>query len=314
MNCARTLFQNTSPAATPPGASEPACVPPHAGSLRSAADPPNAKTGKIPPRHRCRHQSASCANCSSPCRIRAMADIFISYASQDREIARQLAERLGEASTPSAGIAPFRRDAYSMKSSRKRSPLPARSRGRDIAISTSGDCSVRSTDLGPSVPGLLDFRLDTLADHRSRALVYGSVGAVELPGRHHIRSGECRRKPRHGYVAPILPCSQEMGNLRWLILASVVVQVGILPAPKNLRFVNGNGSCPSGEIGTPPSCFPAPPASAASGKRWRLAYSEEFSGAALDLTKLSPCFDWNFGGVRRRSTPARNATCHRRCK
>ena len=82
-------------------------------------------------------------------------------------------------STPSAGIAPFRRDAYSMKSSRKRSPLPARSRGRDIAISTSGDCSVRSTDLGPSVPGLLDFRLDTLADHRSRALVYGSVGAVE---------------------------------------------------------------------------------------------------------------------------------------
>ena len=34
----------------------------------------------------------------------------------------------------------------------------------------------------------------------------------------------------------------------------------------------------------------------ASGKQWRVTYSEEFNGSALDLTKLTPCFDWNFGG------------------
>ena len=56
-----------------------------------------------------------------------------------------------------------------------------------------------------------------------------------------------------------------------------------------------DGGCPGGEIGTPPDCFPLPPAPAASGKQWRVTYSEEFNGTTLDTTKLSPCFDWNYG-------------------
>ncbi|HZJ26354.1 MAG TPA: glycoside hydrolase family 16 protein [Acidimicrobiia bacterium] len=52
---------------------------------------------------------------------------------------------------------------------------------------------------------------------------------------------------------------------------------------------------------TPPSepATPAPagdvPAPASAGKRWVATFGEEFSGTALDTSKLSPCFDWNYG-------------------
>jgi chitodextrinase len=54
-------------------------------------------------------------------------------------------------------------------------------------------------------------------------------------------------------------------------------------------------TCPSGQVGTPPDCYPAPPAAASSGKRWEIAFNEDFSGSTLDLSKLTPCFDWNYG-------------------
>ena len=42
-------------------------------------------------------------------------------------------------------------------------------------------------------------------------------------------------------------------------------------------------------------CSPwLPPAAA--GKSWHLTFSEEFSGASYDPAKLTPCFDWNYGG------------------
>jgi len=66
----------------------------------------------------------------------------------------------------------------------------------------------------------------------------------------------------------------------------------------NVRVVAGSTSttaCPSGQIGTYPDCYPLPPAPSASGKQWALVYAEEFNGAALDTTKLTPCFDWNYG-------------------
>jgi hypothetical protein len=67
--------------------------------------------------------------------------------------------------------------------------------------------------------------------------------------------------------------------------------------PTNVRILNeAGGSCATGEIGIPPNCLPAPPAPVAAGKQWTVVYSEEFSGNSLDTTKLSPCFDWNFGG------------------
>lgn len=91
-----------------------------------------------------------------------------------------------------------------------------------------------------------------------------------------------------------------MARLKRLIFAAALAQAGslstgaeALPAPTNLRIVTG--SCPVGETGTTPNCFPAPPAPAASGKRWEMVFSEEFTGTSLDTTKLTPCPDWNYG-------------------
>lgn len=38
-----------------------------------------------------------------------------------------------------------------------------------------------------------------------------------------------------------------------------------------------------------------PPVPAAAGKSWHLVFSEEFDGNDYDHTKLTPCFDWNYG-------------------
>ena len=85
------------------------------------------------------------------------------------------------------------------------------------------------------------------------------------------------------------------------------VDLGTPPAPQppgpatGVRVItgstggNGTSSCPSGQLGTYPDCVPMPPAPVASGKQWALVYSEEFNGTALDPTRLTPCFDWNYG-------------------
>ena len=80
--------------------------------------------------------------------------------------------------------------------------------------------------------------------------------------------------------------------------SAAVAQTAPPAAPTNLRIVNGpvTGSCPTGQIGTPPNCVPPPPAPPASGKQWTVAFAEEFNGTSLDTTRLTPCFDWNFGG------------------
>jgi hypothetical protein len=90
---------------------------------------------------------------------------------------------------------------------------------------------------------------------------------------------------------------------RRVVLIAAVVQA-VVPAaalaqapqpPTNLKIVTPTSGCPTGEIGTPPNCFPMPPAPVASGKQWTISYSEEFNGTSLDTTKLTPCFDWNYG-------------------
>ena len=86
-----------------------------------------------------------------------------------------------------------------------------------------------------------------------------------------------------------------MGNLRWLVLAAAIAQSSVPQPPTNVRIISSTGSCTDGLIGVPPNCVPVPPAPSATGKQWKLVYAEEFSGTTLDLTKLTPCFDWNFG-------------------
>ena len=86
-----------------------------------------------------------------------------------------------------------------------------------------------------------------------------------------------------------------MVNVRWLIAAALIAQAGAPRPPTNLRFATQPTGCQSGDVGVPPNCFPAPPAPLSAGKQWKVTYSEEFNEAALDVTKLSPCFDWNFG-------------------
>jgi beta-glucanase (GH16 family) len=44
-----------------------------------------------------------------------------------------------------------------------------------------------------------------------------------------------------------------------------------------------------------PPDTPNPPMAAPAGKTWNLVYDVEFDGGSLDTTKLTPCFDWNYG-------------------
>ena len=54
--------------------------------------------------------------------------------------------------------------------------------------------------------------------------------------------------------------------------------------PPGCAFPVSGGVCP----GPPPVAAPA-------GKRWKLSFTEEFSGSTYDRSKLTPCFDWNYG-------------------
>ncbi|WP_072749483.1 glycoside hydrolase family 16 protein [Rhodococcus maanshanensis] len=54
-------------------------------------------------------------------------------------------------------------------------------------------------------------------------------------------------------------------------------------------------SCAAGEVGAHPNCASSPPALAAPGKTWQVAFAEEFDGSDYDHAKLTPCFDWNYG-------------------
>lgn len=43
------------------------------------------------------------------------------------------------------------------------------------------------------------------------------------------------------------------------------------------------------------ACPAAPPVKAAAGKQWKLTFDEEFNGGGYSKSKLTPCFDWNYG-------------------
>src|SRR6266576_6338005 len=63
-------------------------------------------------------------------------------------------------------------------------------------------------------------------------------------------------------------------------------------------------ACASGKVAGSDCASPELPASdcspwlppAAAGHTWQLSFSEEFQGSGYDAAKLTPCFDWNYGG------------------
>ena len=63
-------------------------------------------------------------------------------------------------------------------------------------------------------------------------------------------------------------------------------------------------ACAPGKVAGSDCAYPELPASdsspwlppAAAGQTWQLSFSEEFEGSGYDATKLTPCFDWNYGG------------------
>ena len=68
-----------------------------------------------------------------------------------------------------------------------------------------------------------------------------------------------------------------------------------------LTVAAGNTTTPSPTTTTPSTTTPipagaAPPIAAPAGKTWNLGFDAEFDGTSLDTTKLTPCFDWNYGG------------------
>lgn len=67
------------------------------------------------------------------------------------------------------------------------------------------------------------------------------------------------------------------------------------PADTVTVTVTAAPTCPTGQTGTPPDCVTAPPVPASAGRTWQLAFREEFSGTDYDHTRLTPCFDWNYG-------------------
>ena len=62
---------------------------------------------------------------------------------------------------------------------------------------------------------------------------------------------------------------------------------GLVPAVMALAVGCGSAATPS--------VLPQPPVAAPAGKSWKLAFDANFDGTSLDTTKLSPCFDWNYG-------------------
>ncbi len=57
-----------------------------------------------------------------------------------------------------------------------------------------------------------------------------------------------------------------------------------------------SNGCASNVSGSSPACTLLPPAPLPAGKHWNVSFSEEFNGSDYDHSKLTPCFDWNYGG------------------
>jgi hypothetical protein len=76
--------------------------------------------------------------------------------------------------------------------------------------------------------------------------------------------------------------------------ASVSATPSPSPMPSaSAKPPSGGGGCTI--AGGTPGCPAGPPMAAASGKTWKLTFSEEFNGSSYSHSKLTPCFDWNYG-------------------
>ena len=64
------------------------------------------------------------------------------------------------------------------------------------------------------------------------------------------------------------------------------------PSASASKKPSGGGGCTI--AGGTAGCPTAPPVAPASGKNWKLTFSEEFNGSDYSHSKLTPCFDWNY--------------------
>jgi len=111
-------------------------------------------------------------------------------------------------------------------------------------------------------------------------VVVAAVGAVGLASGRVARSGTVDRAvadPSPSGVATSTSAPPTSG-------ASPTAKPSATARPAGCAFPVSGGVCP----GLPPLAAPA-------GKRWKLSFSEEFSGSSYDRSKLTPCFDWNTG-------------------
>jgi len=127
---------------------------------------------------------------------------------------------------------------------------------------------------------LLKTRGFSIARSAIIVILFASVGFVSLRSTGaatYATSAEAEGGTKSGNISQISDTSASGGS---------AVKFG----------TGGSGSnCPAGQVGTPPNCLSEPPAPVASGKKWQVSFSEEFSGSSLDTSKLTPCFDWNYG-------------------
>ena len=80
-----------------------------------------------------------------------------------------------------------------------------------------------------------------------------------------------------------------------LILSGICTSASaqVLEPPTNLR-VDASTGCTGVLSGS--TCYPAPPVAASGGRKWQLAYQDEFDGSTLNTAKLTPCPDWGCSG------------------
>src|SRR5262245_56724069 len=111
-----------------------------------------------------------------------------------------------------------------------------------------------------------------------------SVGAVLLVA---AATGLILLRPSSYSTLPLTPGSP--------VLPETSTPASVTPGPSATPARTASPTQTACAFPTAGTCAVAPPPAAASGKHWKLSFTEEFNGSDYDHHKLTPCFDWNYG-------------------